>query len=83
MSAWTAAAIFATLVLAVAVLQTARGSIEARLVSLQFASTAAIVALLLIAQSFGNASAFDVALALALLSFPASIVYARFYARWL
>ena len=83
MSAWTAAALVATLAFALCGYAIARGSIPARLVGLQLASGIAAADLLLIAQSFGNESAYDTALALALLSFPAGLVYARFYGRWL
>ena len=72
-----------TLALAGSGIVIARGSIGVRLAALPFATGVATVDFLATAQSFGNSSAFDAALALALLSFPASLVYARFYARWL
>ncbi|MBD5633480.1 MAG: hypothetical protein IAI49_03275 [Candidatus Eremiobacteraeota bacterium] len=83
MSAWAAGAVCATLALALSGAVLMRGSISTRLVALQFASAAASLDFLFIAQSFGNESAFDASLALSLFSFPASLVYARFYARWL
>jgi multisubunit Na+/H+ antiporter MnhF subunit len=83
MTIWTSAALGATLALALCGLAIARGSIATRLVALQLASAAAAIDLLSIAQSFGNESAYDLALASALLSFPAGLIYARFYGRWL
>ena len=83
MTVWAIAALAATLALGVCGLAIARGSIATRLVALQLAGTATAIDLLLIAQSFGNESAYDLALASALLSFPAGLVYARFYGRWL
>jgi multisubunit Na+/H+ antiporter MnhF subunit len=83
LTAWTAGAIVATLVLAAAGLVMVRGSIGTRLVALQFSTAIASIDVFLTAQSFGNESSFDAALALALLSFPASLIFARYYARWL
>ena len=83
MTVWTAASIAATLALACCGVAIARGTIPARLVALQLASGIAALDLLLVAQSFGNESLYDMALCLALLSFPAGLVYARFYGRWL
>ncbi len=83
MSVWTLAALAATGALALCGIAIARGSIATRLVALQLASGVAALDLLLVAQSFGNESAYDTALAVALLSFPAGLVYARFYGRWL
>ena len=76
-------ALAATVALAIAGATLIRAPIESKLVALQCATSIAAVDLLLVAQSFGNESAFDVALMLALLSAPAGLVYARFYERWL
>lgn len=83
MSVWTIAALAATVALALCGIAIATGSIPTRLVALQMASTVAAIDLLLVAQSLGNESAYDMALALALFSFPAGLVYAKFYGRWL
>ena len=83
MSVWTLASLATTAALAACGIAIARGSIATRLVALQMAGTVAAIALLLLAQSFGNESAYDMALALALFSFPAGLIYARFYGRWL
>ncbi len=83
MSAWTVGALAATAALALCGIALVRGGIESRLIALQLASAVAAVDMLLIAQSFGNASVMDAALMLAILSYPAGLVYARFYGRWL
>ena len=83
MTLWTAASLVATFALGACGYALARGTIATRLVALQLAGGIAAVDLLLIAQSFGNESVYDTALASALLSFPAGLVYARFYSRWL
>ena len=83
MSVWTLAALVTTTALAFCGIAIARGSIATRLVALQVAGTVAAVDLLLLAQSLGNESAYDMALALAIFSFPAGLIYARFYGRWL
>jgi multisubunit Na+/H+ antiporter MnhF subunit len=82
-SAWAVAAWLATLALILTGIALIRGSIETRLVALPLAASVAALDLLAIAQSFGNESAFDVAALAALLSYPAGLVFARFYARWL
>ena len=83
MSVWAISSIICTVALALAGVALVRADIETRLVALPLASSIAVVDALAIAQSFGNQSAFDVAALAALLSFPAGLVYARFYARWL
>ncbi len=83
MSVWTISAIVSTCALGLTGVALVRGTIETRLVALPLASSVAVLDALAIAQSFGNESAFDVAALAALLSFPAGLVYARFYARWL
>ena len=83
MTAWEISALICTVAFALAGVAIVRGDIETRLVALPLAGTIGALDALAIAQSFGNESAFDVAALAALLSFPAGLVYARFYARWL
>lgn len=54
-----------------------------RLVALELAGTIAALLVLTLAQAFGRPSIFDLALALALLSVPGTLVYAYFLERWL
>ncbi len=83
MTSWNIAALIATAAFALTGVALVRGSVETRLVTLPLAASIAALDLLAIAQSFGNESAYDVAALAALLSFPAGLVFARFYARWL
>ncbi|MDP9224282.1 MAG: monovalent cation/H+ antiporter complex subunit F [Actinomycetota bacterium] len=53
-----------------------------RLVALEVASVIVCLILLLLAQGFHQPSFFDLALALALLSFAGGLVFARFLERW-
>ena len=54
-----------------------------RLVALELAGTIATLLILALAQGLGRPSVFDLALALALLSVPGTLVYAHFLERWL
>lgn len=54
-----------------------------QLVALEFATTAGTLALMLIAEGIQRPSFFDIPLTLALLSYPASLLFAHFYERWL
>ena len=54
-----------------------------RLVGLEAGSVMAVIVLLLLAEGFHRQPFVDVALTLALLSFGAGLVFARFLERWL
>ncbi|GGE00082.1 hypothetical protein GCM10011390_18600 [Aureimonas endophytica] len=69
--------------LALGCLACARGTVAARIGAAQLLGTLAIVALLALSFAFDQASAIDLALALALLSPPAGLLVALFYERWL
>jgi multicomponent Na+:H+ antiporter subunit F len=60
-----------------------RGDACSRLVGLEMAGTIDTLVLLLLAQAFDRAVYFDLALALALLSFAGGMVFARFLERFL
>lgn len=53
------------------------------LVALQLATGLGTLVLLLIAQGLGRPSFFDIGLALALLGFPSTLLFAHFFERWL
>jgi multisubunit Na+/H+ antiporter MnhF subunit len=53
------------------------------LVALQAATGICTLVLLLIAQGLNRPSFYDIPLALALLGFPATILFAHFFERWL
>ena len=54
-----------------------------RLIALELAGVVSTLVLLLLAQGFGQSSFFDLALAAAILAFPAGLVFAHFLERWL
>ena len=54
-----------------------------RLVGLELAGTVDTLVLLVLAQAYDRSIYFDLALALALLSFAGGLVFARFLERWI
>lgn len=54
-----------------------------RLIALELAGTITTLLVATLAQGLGRPSVFDLALALALLSVPGTLVYAYFLERWL
>jgi multicomponent Na+:H+ antiporter subunit F len=83
MSAWDLAAgvLFAALVPCFAVAM--RGRAMDRLVGLEALSVIASLLFVVLARALGQGFLYDVALALALLSFGGGLVFARFAERWL
>lgn len=60
-----------------------RGDAVSRLAALQAASTLCVVIVLVLCEAYRRIPFVDLALALALLSFGAQLVFARFLERWL
>lgn len=60
-----------------------RAAVMDRLIALELAGTIATLLIVTLAQGLGRPSIFDVALALALLSIPGTLLYAYFLERWL
>lgn len=58
------------------------GELADRLVALELVAMNATLALVLAAAAFGRPPYFDVALALALLTFASGLVFVRFLERW-
>ena len=61
----------------------ARARTTERFVAMQMAGTLTALILFLLAQGFHQPTFGDLALAFALLSFPAGLLFAHFYERWL
>ena len=59
-----------------------RGDPVNRLIGLEMAGVIDTLVLMLLAEGFGRPIYFDLALALALLSFAGGLVFARFLERW-
>lgn len=60
-----------------------RGGEFDRLVALELAGALTVLILVLLAQGFARSTFYDLALTLALLSFPAGLAFARILERWL
>jgi multisubunit Na+/H+ antiporter MnhF subunit len=60
-----------------------RGNVVDRLVALELASVFTILALLTFEQGEQRQSFFDLSLALAVLAFPSTLLFAQVFRRWL
>lgn len=60
-----------------------RGRLMDRLVAVEMAGVVTTLVVVLLARGYDRSSIYDLALALALLSFPAGLVFAHFLERWL
>lgn len=60
-----------------------RGDVMERLVGLEMAGMIVTLLLVMLAQGMSRVNFYDLALALALLSFGGGLVFARFLERWL
>ncbi|MFN2460532.1 MAG: monovalent cation/H+ antiporter complex subunit F [Candidatus Velthaea sp.] len=60
-----------------------RGKLLDALVALEAATVFAVLTLLLVEQGLERQTFFDVSLALAVLALPSTLLFARFYRRWL
>jgi multicomponent Na+:H+ antiporter subunit F len=83
MSAWLIAALALLPALIVGVVCAARGAIARRLVAIQFATSTAVLLLVVLDFAFDQSSSMDLALTLALLSLPGTLVLVLFQERWL
>ena len=83
MSVWLLASAALLLGLLPCVLLAARGNVVDRIVALQLAGVFTVLALLTFEQGEQRQSFFDVSLALAVLTFPASLLVAQVFRRWL
>ncbi len=83
MNPWLLAALGLAPALAGAVLVAARGSLAQRISALPFAGAITVLMLLLLAVAFDQSSFQDLALTLALVGYPGTLIYAHFVERWL
>jgi multicomponent Na+:H+ antiporter subunit F len=82
-NAWLVAAVLLLPPLLVAVLAAARGPIHVRLIAVELATSLAIVLLIVLSFAFDQASSIDLALTLAVLTMPGTMLLALFQERWL
>jgi len=83
MSAWTAAAVGLVPSLLLAVIAAGRGGAAGRLVAIQLAASLATFLAVVLTFVDDQSSSIDLALALALLTLPATLLFALFEERWL
>lgn len=83
MNAWLIAATVLMFGLVPCGLVCIRGDTIDRLVALELAGILSIILTVMLAEGLARPSLYDLALALALLSFPAMMVFAHFLERWL
>lgn len=80
---WTFTAIALLVCLIPPFLRSVRGDAMSRLVALEAGSTLCTIVLLTLSEAFHRVPFVDLALTLALLTFAAGLVFARFLERWL
>lgn len=83
MSAWLTAALGLLPPLIVAVMCAGRGAVARRLVAIQFATSLSVLLLVVLDFAFDQSSSMDLALTLALLGLPGTLLLALFQERWL
>jgi multisubunit Na+/H+ antiporter MnhF subunit len=83
MNVWLVASAAFLLGLLPCVLLAARGNVVDRIVALQLGGVLTVLALVTFEQGEQRQSFFDVSLALAVLTFPASLLVAQVFRRWL
>jgi len=80
---WTLAVIGLLVCMSGAFIRCAHGDTVSRLVALEAGSSMCIMILLALGEAYHRVPFVDLALTLALLSFGAGLVFARFLERWL
>jgi multicomponent Na+:H+ antiporter subunit F len=80
---WLAAAGAMSLAFVPCAIVALRAEVVDRVVALEMTAACLSLVLLLLAEAYGRTIFFDLALALALLSFGGGLVFARFLERWL
>ena len=83
MNVWLYAATGFVIALGLAAIVAMRGRLVDRLIGLELASTFGFLALLTIEMGLQRQSFFDLSLMLAVLTVPSTLLFARFFARWL
>ena len=83
MNAWSIASLALLPPLLLSVVAAGRGAIGGRLVAIQLASSLAAFLLVAVSFVFEQPSSLDLALTLALLTLPGTLLFAMFTERWL
>jgi multicomponent Na+:H+ antiporter subunit F len=80
---WLIASIALLPPLSVAIVCCGVGAIHLRLIAVELATSLAVVFLIMLSFAFDQASSIDLALSLALLTLPGTLILALFQERWL
>lgn len=83
MSTWAIAAICLIPPLAFTVLSCGRGTVEERFASIQLSGSLVVLLLAILSFILEQATSIDLALTLALLTLPATLLFALFLERWI
>lgn len=83
MNAWLIAALALLPVLVAGVVCAGHGPVARRLVAIQFATSVSVLLLIVLDFAFDQSSSMDLALTLALLSLPGTLLLVLFQERWL
>lgn len=83
MSIWLLASAALMLGILPCVVLAVRGTVADRLIALELGSVFTVLALLTFEQGEQRQSFYDLSLALAVLSFPSSLLFAQMFRRWL
>ena len=83
MNLWLWAALAFSLLLVPCLVALLRVPLPDALVTLQFATSISVLVLTLVAIGLHRPSFLDIALTLALLAYPGSLLFAHFFERWL
>jgi multicomponent Na+:H+ antiporter subunit F len=80
---WLAAALALLPPLGLAVVAAARGALAVRLVAVQLATSVAVLLLVMMSFTLDQPAVIDLALVLAVLTLPGTLLFAVFQERWL
>ena len=83
MNIWLAGAIGFVLIAVPCLFLLIRAPVIEGLIALQFATGAGVLALTVLAIGLNRPSFLDIGLTLAILSYPAALLFAHFFERWL
>lgn len=83
LNGWLAASFLLLLGLVPCAAVVMRRGIADGLAALQLAGTITVLAMLLLAVGYGRSAVADIPMALAVLAFPSSLLFAHFLERWL
>ena len=82
MNLWILAVILLQLGLIICALVSLRGTLPESIVAMEVSSVIGVISIAVLAEAVGRPAWFDLAIALALMSLPGSLVFLTFMERW-